>query len=410
MSPRSTRGDRFEQVVERSEATSLLEAMLEEIEPISVAMVERIRREIPSFRHVPLDQHRADTRSAAESLIRSRLPADGGSVAGSAGEGSVDEGGVSGHAAADLSELGRRRAEQGVPVEDALRAWRISVELGTTEASRLARERGLDPALVFTFFQEVLEAADQAMVTLADAYSSTAKQAETRTALLQRFAGQALAGELEGRELRERATELGIDTRASYRVFRIPAAAAAAGTAAALRSELERTDDGSEGPRGAFVEIDEGFTGFLSGELSRGTAELVAFGPPVDLTQLPVSSRIASRVASGARSFGLRGIQTLASAGVYVAVTESPDIGEALAARYVDPVREASSGEEILASVREWFASAMRVGPAAKRLHVHPNTLRYRLNRYAELTGSDIGETEQAVAAWLALQNDLISR
>ena len=45
----------------------------------------------------------------------------------------------------------------------------------------------------------------------------------------------------------------------------------------------------------------------------------------------------------------------------------------------------------------------MRTEATAERLHIHPNTLRYRLSRYEELTGVDLGETEEMVGLWLAL-------
>lgn len=75
--------------------------------------------------------------------------------------------------------------------------------------------------------------------------------------------------------------------------------------------------------------------------------------------------------------------------------------------RLVDPVREGPGGEEVLASVRAWLAAGMRVDPAAERLFIHPNTMRYRLKRFAELTGVDLGETEEAFRVWWALQRDL---
>ena len=48
----------------------------------------------------------------------------------------------------------------------------------------------------------------------------------------------------------------------------------------------------------------------------------------------------------------------------------------------------------------------MRVRQAAERLHVHENTMRYRLRRYAELTGADLTVTEELVGVWWALQRE----
>jgi hypothetical protein len=48
----------------------------------------------------------------------------------------------------------------------------------------------------------------------------------------------------------------------------------------------------------------------------------------------------------------------------------------------------------------------MRTDPAAERLFVHPNTVRYRLRRYEELTGVDLRETEDAFRVWWALHRE----
>jgi DNA-binding PucR family transcriptional regulator len=41
---------------------------------------------------------------------------------------------------------------------------------------------------------------------------------------------------------------------------------------------------------------------------------------------------------------------------------------------------------------------------------VHPNTLRYRLGRYRELTGADLSVTEEMIGAWWALHRDPLAR
>ncbi|WP_341538463.1 helix-turn-helix domain-containing protein [Streptacidiphilus pinicola] len=45
-----------------------------------------------------------------------------------------------------------------------------------------------------------------------------------------------------------------------------------------------------------------------------------------------------------------------------------------------------------------------RTEAAAHALHIHPNTLAYRLRRFAELTGRDPATTESFAEVWLALR------
>ena len=111
--------------------SELLRALLPELESLAEQMVDETRSEIPSFAVVPRSEHLADTLASIEWLSRYAL--DRATPAPDAER---------------LATLGRRRAEQGIPVEDLLRAWRLSVRIGTERARSLAEELGLDAAVV----------------------------------------------------------------------------------------------------------------------------------------------------------------------------------------------------------------------------------------------------------------------
>jgi DNA-binding PucR family transcriptional regulator len=137
-----------------------------------------------------------------------------------------------------------------------------------------------------------------------------------------------------------------------------------------------------------------------------GSATLVALGPPRTVEELPASFAAAGRVLNACRAVGLTGIYDLAGAALFVTASESGDAGDALVDRYLTPLEGSASGSELVATLRAWQEMGMRTEAAAKRLHVHPNTLRYRLGRYEELTGVDLSETEEMVGLWLALARD----
>jgi DNA-binding PucR family transcriptional regulator len=168
---------------------------------------------------------------------------------------------------------------------------------------------------------------------------------------------------------------------------------------------LER-GEGGPARTGLATQFEREIAGFASGELPRGEFELVAVGPERHPAALPVSFRAAGRVLGAAERFGLAGVHDLASAGLHAAVIESPELGSALCERLVAPVMALPGGGEIVASVRAWLACGMRTDPAAERLFVHPNTVRYRLRRYEELTGVDLRETEDAFRVWWALHRE----
>jgi PucR family transcriptional regulator, purine catabolism regulatory protein len=72
-------------------------------------------------------------------------------------------------------------------------------------------------------------------------------------------------------------------------------------------------------------------------------------------------------------------------------------LGEAL--RYDGEHRAA-----LVNSAHTWLECNRSVGQAARRLHVHPNTLAYRLRRFAQLTGRSMTDTADVTEVWLALR------
>ncbi|MCD0481074.1 PucR family transcriptional regulator [Streptacidiphilus sp. ASG 303] len=65
---------------------------------------------------------------------------------------------------------------------------------------------------------------------------------------------------------------------------------------------------------------------------------------------------------------------------------------------------DAAHGTRLLVSARTWLERDRRTEEAAAVLHVHPNTLAYRLRRFAELTGRDLSSTAALTEVWLALR------
>ena len=70
--------------------------------------------------------------------------------------------------------------------------------------------------------------------------------------------------------------------------------------------------------------------------------------------------------------------------------------------------RSPRSQAEIAASLRVLFECDMHVERAAEQLFVHPNTLRYRIGRFEEMTGANLRHTTSALEVWWALQRDAL--
>jgi DNA-binding PucR family transcriptional regulator len=59
---------------------------------------------------------------------------------------------------------------------------------------------------------------------------------------------------------------------------------------------------------------------------------------------------------------------------------------------------------ELSSSLLAWLESGQNVQSAAEKLHVHPNTLRYRLRRVRAIAPLDLDDPDQRLAAWLELR------
>ena len=63
-----------------------------------------------------------------------------------------------------------------------------------------------------------------------------------------------------------------------------------------------------------------------------------------------------------------------------------------------------NSQPQLAASVLAWLDSFGEVRDAAEQLHIHPNTLRYRVRRAEQVTGIDLSRPEQRLLAMLQLR------
>lgn len=109
----------------------------------------------------------------------------------------------------------------------------------------------------------------------------------------------------------------------------------------------------------------------------------------------------ASRAAESGRPLVAYGADTTGrwlpgDVGVLAALVEHV-LGDVL--RY-----DGEHGSELVTSVRTWMERDRRVDDAARALHVHPNTLAYRLRRFGALTGRDLSATGDFAEVWLAIR------
>ncbi|GAA3633329.1 PucR family transcriptional regulator [Microlunatus ginsengisoli] len=59
---------------------------------------------------------------------------------------------------------------------------------------------------------------------------------------------------------------------------------------------------------------------------------------------------------------------------------------------------------DLVRTVQTWLERERQTAPTAEALHVHPNTLAYRLKRFEELSGRNLRSTADLAELWLALR------
>jgi hypothetical protein len=158
---------------------------------------------------------------------------------------------------------------------------------------------------------------------------------------------------------------------------------------------------------GLGASIDDDLAGFLRRLPAGDIQYAVGIGPPRPVERLCESFELASRALTTMRAFGLVGVMDLDALGALPAIVADRAVGDALVRRYLEPL--AASQTEIAASLRVLFECDMHIERAAEQLFVHPNTLRYRIGRFEEITGANLRNTKGALEVWWALQRDSLS-
>jgi hypothetical protein len=307
-----------------------------------------------------------------------------------------------------FAQNGETRARQGIPVEDLLRGWRVGIDHAWNELKIAGERAGLSDTDLLADLQALLAFTDEAMI----AASVGHRRAELHLAQQEherrlRFVRAVLSGSLPPADLQMQAEAYGLDPFGRYHAVRAPQ------TDAFTPHHLERVLAlPAAGPRaaGLTATIDGDIVGLAASPRVADAPVPIGIGPAAHLDSMEQSFGLATRTISTATAFGLTGVIHFADLGIRPAIVADRHITEQLVARYVEPLRRASSSQDTLLETIEVFMECgMSVARAADRLHVHPNTLRYRLARISELTGAKLEDPNATSELWWALQATKLS-
>jgi DNA-binding PucR family transcriptional regulator len=352
-----------------------------EVDALVPVIGERIREEIPDFRRLPADALgqaiRGNVGRALTALRDLRPPTD---------------------AELELAAaVGRERAEQGLTVDAVLHAYRISVTAVWSRFGELARERGADVTSVLAFSETLWVWADAVMDIVAAAHREVElEQAREEQQRRDAFLLALLTGTLDATELRRDSATFGLDADRPFIPFR-------ARTCGAPLSH--RVAVALSGDDGLVMSLDRDLAGIATRPPETLPGIVTGIGPPARLEALPAAFGMASRALQTAVAFGEEGAFSLADLSIRPAIVADEVLGDAFAARYLEPLAGLGRlGAELEETLRTWFDQGMRVDDTARALHVHANTLRHRLRRFEEATGTTLRDPRHLVELWWALE------
>jgi hypothetical protein len=365
----------------------LFEVLLKDVDGIAARIIAELRA-LPAYAAVPPE----DLHPGAASHVRAMLSA----ARDRRTRTSAEERRV-------FAANGETRAHQGIPVEDLLRGWRVGIDHAWSELKIAGERAGLSDTDLLADLQALLAFTDEAMI----AASIGHRRAELHLAQQEhesrlRFVQAVLFGSLPPADLHMKAEAYSLDPASRYHAIRSPL------TDSFTPHDLERVLAlPVAGPRaaGLTATMDGDIVGLAASPPIVDAPVPVGIGPAARLDAMEQSFRLATRALSTATAFGMTGMIHFADLGIRPAIIADRHISERLMARYVEPLRGASNSRDTLLSTIEVFMECgMSVAAAAERLHVHANTLRYRLARIAELTGVRLEDPDSTSELWWAIQ------
>ncbi|WP_051400223.1 helix-turn-helix domain-containing protein [Haloechinothrix halophila] len=321
--------------------------------------------------------------------------------------------GVKGPGLAAPGETGRKRAEQRMPLAAVLRAYRI----GTGYVwGKLIEVAGQDPDAAQALLElatDVWGLVDDYSQALTAAYQDAVTEQMRRDARARDAALDALlAGDLlEGARLFDCAAMLRLPHHGTFTVV------------CAAASPAEEAVPGVEGAlawrgvRSAWRVERDAHVGVVSLTERVPLDDLCSYLRTHTTAPVGVSAAYSSldgthqaarqaRLAVAAAPEGSCEVIRYDQASIPILLASAPDAAAELVQAVLGAVLQlpGRDREVLLGTVDAWFAAKGEPSAAGERLHCHRNTVRYRLNRFTELTGRNLAQPAEAAEIYLAMQ------
>jgi len=300
-----------------------------------------------------------------------------------------------------IEELTRDRTARGFPVESLLRAFQVGARALFRVIDEQAGGAGTDARTLLDIHDFCWEWANYAMNVVAAAHHELAvENARRDSSQRAEFVRSVLNGRIPEGRLAAEARLYGLAPQAAYFTFR----ARPESEQDSQRIELQLARSGSTTTQRAIVVVLEGDVVGLAPQKPRVDDVLVAIGPAQPLTDASKSFAEAGEALEAAAAFGLKQTVDLQSLGPLPLALADDRAAERLMKTHLSTLADQDRSGELEQTTLALLDRDQDVKATAAALHVHPNTVRYRLARFTELTGLDLRRTDDLITTWWLLK------
>ena len=349
-------------------------------------VVGQLRELIIEYQAVPHAEVRAST-MAIVSTVLSLIPAQRVDVA----------------VLTPLGELARRRAEQGFPPEALTRSIQLGSRLVLEEIDRLAAQEHVGTATMLNVHDATWQfATDAASVIAAINHEIAVDIGQRESGHRADFLRAVLRGALPPQQITIEARNFGLDPSVRYHPLRARPADRREESRLALLIQRTAT---THAHRPVLAVVDGDLVGLVPQRPAVDDQPiLITLGDPAVLTAIADPFRAASLALDAAQAFGRTGVVTLEDLGPLPLTLLGDDLANVLARHHLGRLDgDGGAGTDITRTMWTWLRCDQNVDEVARRLHIHRNTVRYRITRFKELTALDVRRTDDLIIIWWLL-------
>ncbi len=367
-----------------------------DLEEVARRMVTVFQAEIPSYRDLP------------DSMVQGEILEIAQRNLGQFFRSLIDDRPLSDEELTPFSDSARQRAAEGLPLEDLLHAYRLGGRLGWEALVAVATPD--EQTTLLPSVARLMEYIDRVSDAVTEIYHDERAHmvSDDERRVLDLFEGLQHTAPLDPRTI-ELAHQIGFPLEDRYLPFSAclvdEPAHANAQLAASLRARgvLAVTN----GDRVSGLLPQDGDPAALG-----GAGALLAVGPPTPRAELAAMLLDLRLLIDVGRRDGREGDLRLEEFLPELLLARSPHLAAMLEGHVYGPLESAAEkgGADLLTTLEAFLEAALDRRAAADALHVHPNTLDYRLRRIEELTGLQFADPDAVMLMALAIRRRRLER